>query len=155
MLKSMQAIEAIRILDGATRKRRGRGNVWQNKRKTFRDIKWDYLGMQTATRISNALTRSGIAHRKITVPGYGPWSDGTHWQIRIAVPLDFSLGAARRIRGKHPLKKTKKLSAKARFASDKRAALKTLASLKFNQPGAPRMLRGVASALYYAEGLET
>lgn len=134
-LSKEKAIEGIRYLDRTFNPQSGIA-FFNNKRKTHRDYKWDYLNPLEARRASAKLTRDGIVH--VLRICNSRFSDRSYAQIRLAVKLDFSLTAAR----KRPRKK--KLTPRQQWRADLRDLRRYTKRLKF---GAPFHRQALADAL--------
>lgn len=123
MLSKLQATKAIRLIRKMVD---GHDYFYQNKRKTYRDFKWDYLDEKSAAKISRALAGFGLEHVCHSIPSR--WGL-PHGQIRIAAPLDFSLKTLQP-RHKRKLKPTKE-ALRARFNKRKRGVLRAVKALRF------------------------
>lgn len=132
-LGKLTAIRAIQLIDSMANTKDCRGAFFQNKRRDYRDLKWDYLDPVVARRISRKLSRLAIKHHfEVIRPrlGYSP-ADPGHGQIRLAVKLDFSMTAA------HPRPKKKprpKLSTREAWDKDIAYLRVITKALRFGRP---------------------
>lgn len=139
MLTRRDARAGVRILSAEYP---NRWRFYQNKRKEHRDFKWDHIEVSKAKRTSRKLAAIGISHTlRVCTASFG---GGSYAQLRLVVPLDFSLTEARKPRD---LAKRRKLDLRSAFAKRKRDLLRLANALRFGEYGANAKLNRALSAL--------
>lgn len=146
MLSRADARAGARILGAACP---NRWSFFQNKRKAHRDLKWDYIEVKKAKRESRKLDRAGISHTLRICNGR--FGGGSYAQLRLVVPLEFSLTE---VRTPATMRKQRKVSQRSLFNQRKRDLLARAKGLRFGKLGHGSALHRALSALYEIEGKE-